>query len=120
MDIPYEHVPGSCGISKGLTNPQIEAHEIGLRLALGATKVMILRMVIREGAVLAAAGMVLGVLGAIAATRLLGMMLFQVQPYDPLTCAGGLVLLSVVTFVACYIPASRAARIDPLAALRID
>jgi len=86
--------------------------EIGLRMALGATKGMILRMVIREGAVLAPAGMVLGVLGAIAATRLLGTMLFQVQPYDPLTYASGLLLLSVVTFVACYIPASRAGIAD--------
>jgi predicted permease len=94
--------------------------EIGLRMALGATKGMILRMVIREGAVLAAAGMVLGVLGAIAATRLLGTMLFQVQPYDPLTYAAGLVFLSLVAFVACYIPASRAAGIDPLEALRVD
>ena len=94
--------------------------EIGLRMSLGATKGMILRMVIREGAVLAAAGMVLGVLGAIAATRLLGTMLFQVQPYDPLTYAAGLVFLSLVTFVACYIPASRAASIDPLKALRVD
>jgi putative ABC transport system permease protein len=94
--------------------------EIGLRMALGATKGMILRMVIREGAVLAAAGMVLGVLGAIAATRLLGTMLFQVQPYDPLTYAAGLVFLSFVTFLACYIPASRAAGIDPLEALRVD
>ena len=94
--------------------------EIGLRMALGATKGTILRMVIREGAVLAAAGMVLGVLGAIAVTRLLGTMLFQVQPYDPLTYAAGLVFLSVVTFVACYIPASRAAGIDPLEALRVD
>ncbi len=81
---------------------------------------MILRMVIREGAVLAAAGMLLGVLGAIAATRLLDTMLFQVQPYDPLTYAAGLVFLSCVTFVACYIPASRAAGIDPLQALRVD
>jgi putative ABC transport system permease protein len=77
-------------------------------------------MVMREGAIPAAAGMVLGVLGAVAVTRLLAAMLFQVQPYDPLTYAGGLVFLSVVTFVACYIPASRAARIDPLKALRVD
>jgi ABC-type antimicrobial peptide transport system permease subunit len=58
--------------------------------------------------------MVLGVIGAVAVTPLLGTMVFQVQPYDPLTYAGGLVFLSAVTFVACYIPASRAARIDPL------
>ena len=77
-------------------------------------------MVIREGAVPALAGMVLGVLGAVTVTRLLETVLFQVRPYDPLTYAGGLVLLSVVCFVACYIPASRAASIDPLSALRVD
>jgi len=94
--------------------------EIGLRMALGAPRGTIVRMVMREGAVPAAAGMVLGVLGAVAVTRLLGTMLFHVQPYDPLTYAGGLVFLSVVTFVACYVPASRAARIDPLEALRVE
>jgi len=94
--------------------------EIGLRMALGATRGTIVRMVMREGAVPAAAGMFLGVLGAVAVTRLLGTLLFEVQPYDPFTYAGGLVVLSVVTFVACYIPSSRAARIDPLKALRVD
>ena len=94
--------------------------EIGLRMALGATKGTILRMVIREGAVLTGAGTVLGVLGAIAVTRLLGTMLFQVLPYDPLTYASGLVFLNVLSFAACYIPASRAASIDPLTALRVD
>jgi putative ABC transport system permease protein len=94
--------------------------EIGLRMALGATKATILRLVIREGAVLAGAGLVLGVLGAFATTRLLGTMLFEVQPYDPLTFAAGIALLSVVVLVACYLPASRAAGIDPLTALRAD
>jgi putative ABC transport system permease protein len=89
-------------------------------MALGATRGTIVRMVMREGAVPAAAGMVLGLLGAVAVMRLLGAMLFQVQPYDPLSYAGGLVFLSVATFVACYIPASRASRIGPLKALRID
>jgi ABC-type antimicrobial peptide transport system permease subunit len=94
--------------------------EFGLRMALGASKGTILRMVIREGAVPAVSGMVLGVLGAGAVTRLLGTVLFEVQPYDPLTYAAGLVFLSLVTFAACYIPASRASSIDPLTALRVD
>jgi predicted permease len=94
--------------------------EIGLRVALGATRGVILRMVIREGAVLAAAGMVLGVLGAIVATRLLATMLFEVQPYDPLTYAGGLAFLGLVMLVACCIPAVRAAAIDPITALYTD
>ena len=111
-------VVGIYGVLTYLVGQQ--TREIGVRMTLGATKGMILRMVIREGAVLAAAGMGLGVLGAIAATRLLGTMLFQVQPYDPLTYAGGLIFLSVVTLVACYVPAFRAAGIDPLTALRVD
>ena len=94
--------------------------EIGLRVALGATRGTILRMVIREGAILAGAGMLAGVLGAVGATRLLSTLLFQVQPYDPVTYAGGLVFLGLVTVVACYVPASRAAGIDPLEALRVD
>ena len=92
--------------------------EIGLRIALGATRRSILGMVIREGAVPVAAGLVLGMLGAVAVTRLLGTVLFEVHPYDPVTYVAGLVLLIVVTFVACYIPASRAASMDPLTALR--
>jgi putative ABC transport system permease protein len=94
--------------------------EIGLRMALGATKGTILRMVIREGCVLAVAGMVLGLLGSIAVTRLLGTLLFQVQPYDPPTYAGGLVLLGVIALAGCYVPAARAACIDPLTALKVD
>jgi putative ABC transport system permease protein len=94
--------------------------EIGLRMALGATTGAVLRMVIREGAAPVATGMAVGVLGAGGVTRLLGTMLFQVQPYDPLTYAGGLGFLGAVTFVACYLPASRAARIEPLEALRVD
>lgn len=94
--------------------------EIGLRMALGATRGSVLRMVIREGAVLATAGIVLGVAGAVAATRVLGTVLFQVEPYDPLTYAAGIVLLGVVTFVACIVPATRASGIDPLEALHVD
>ena len=94
--------------------------EIGLRMTLGATQGTILRMVIREGVVLATTGMVFGTLGALAITRLLGTVLFQVQPYDPLVYVGGLVSLGVITVAACYVPASRAAGIDPLQALRVD
>jgi predicted permease len=94
--------------------------EIGLRMALGASKGAIVWMVIREGALLTAAGMGLGVLGAIGIGRLISSMLFQVQPYDPLTYVGGLLFLSLITLVACYVPASRAAGIDPLQALRVE
>lgn len=90
--------------------------EIGLRMSLGATKVMILRMVVREGAVLGGAGLLLGVVGAVASTRMLRSVLFQIQPYDLLTYSAGMVFLTVVVAAACYIPAN----IDPLEALRLD
>src|SRR5262249_7055304 len=94
--------------------------EIGLRMALGATKGAILRMVIGEGALLAAIGMGLGVGAAAAMARLINSMLFQVKPDDPLTILAGLASLSALTFAACYLPASRAAGIDPFRTLRVD
>ncbi len=91
--------------------------EIGLRMALGATKWAVSWMVIRDGAVLVGSGMLAGVLGSLAVARLIGTMLFQVEPFDPFAYATGLLVLSVIALVACYVPAVRAARIDPLRAL---
>jgi putative ABC transport system permease protein len=92
--------------------------EIGLRMALGASTGSVLRLILRQGLALAAAGLALGLAAAVAGTRLLTTMLFRVQPNDPWVYLAVTVLLALVTLGASYIPASRAARIDPLGALR--
>jgi putative ABC transport system permease protein len=92
--------------------------EIGLRMALGADTSDVLRLVLRQGLTLAAIGLVIGLAGAFAATRLITSMLFEVKPNDPVTYAGVAVLLCLVTLAAIYLPAQRAANVDPLVALR--
>jgi putative ABC transport system permease protein len=94
------------------------SNEIGLRMALGARPADISRLVLREGMLLAAAGLVLGLAGAIAATRLLTSMLFEVKPGDPSTYAAVAILLAIVALAASYLPAHRASKVDPLVALR--
>ena len=95
-------------------------HEIGVRMALGAQSVDVLRLVIRQGMLLTFAGLVIGIVAGTFVTRVLTDMLFGVTPRDPLTFIGVPVLLLVVAFLACYIPARRATRIDPLVALRYE
>ena len=94
------------------------ANEIGLRMALGASPGNVMRLVMGQGLWLAAIGLAIGLAGAAAATRLLGQMLLEVKPGDPITYAGVVALLALVAFAATYIPARRATRLDPLAALR--
>ena len=94
--------------------------EIGVRMALGADGPAIQRMVLREGTVLIAAGVVCGVAGAFASGRFLQSLLFEIRPADPLTFGVVCVLLSVVGLAACYLPARRATRVDPLIALRAE
>jgi putative ABC transport system permease protein len=98
----------------------LRTREIGVRAALGATGGAISRMIVGEGLRLAAWGVAAGVLIALIATRWLETLLFEVKAYDPQTFAGIAILLVVVSAVACYIPARRASRIDPLTALRTD
>jgi ABC-type antimicrobial peptide transport system permease subunit len=94
--------------------------EIGIRRALGAQHANVLRLVVGRGFGLALAGVVAGVLGAMGLTRMLGHLLFHVSATDPATFGGIALLFMVVALAASYIPASRATRIDPLAALRIE
>jgi putative ABC transport system permease protein len=95
-------------------------HEIGIRLALGAQRSDILRMVVRQGLGLAIAGAAVGLVCALIVSHLMAGLLYGVRPSDPLTFGGVALLLIGVALVACYIPARRAIRVDPLVALRHD
>ena len=92
--------------------------EIGIRLALGAQRANILRMVLRQGVGLALAGTVVGLAGAVIVSRLIAGLLYGVKPSDPVSFAGVAVLLLGVALLACLIPARRAVRVNPLTALR--
>ena len=92
--------------------------EIGIRMALGARQAHVLRMVMGQGSRLTAAGLVLGVSGALALTRFMKSLVFGVTTKDPATFTGVVALLALVALAACYIPARRAMRVEPMVALR--
>ena len=94
--------------------------EIGIRMALGAGRGAVLGLVLREGLVIITAGLIVGLAGALALTRLLQALLFGVSPTDPLTFVVVAAVLTVVALVATFLPARRAARVDPLPALRTE
>jgi ABC-type antimicrobial peptide transport system permease subunit len=89
-------------------------------MALGAQRGNILSMVFKSGTMLVTVGVVIGAAGALAATRLLKTYLYGVQPSDPWTLAGAALVLIVVALIACWIPARRATRVDPMIALRYE
>jgi predicted permease len=95
-------------------------HEMGIRMALGAGRVEVLRLVVRQGLILALAGVAIGVAGALVLTRLLAGLLFQIAPTDPVTFISGSVVLAAVAVAASLVPAWRATRVDPTVALRYE
>jgi putative ABC transport system permease protein len=94
--------------------------EIGVRMALGAQKRDVMKLVFREGMLLVGSGIIVGMLGAAALSRLIAGLLYNVRPIDPLTFGAVALLLALVALAACYLPARRATRVDPMIALRYE
>jgi putative ABC transport system permease protein len=107
---------GIYGVTSYLVSER--THEIGVRMALGAQRSDVSRLVLGHGARLAGVGIIAGLVAALGLTRLLSGLLFGVSAADPLTFAGVAILLILVAFAACFIPARRAMRVDPIVALR--
>ncbi len=95
-------------------------HEIGIYFALGAHRGKVMLMVLRQGLTLAVAGAAIGLVGALIVSHLMSSLLYGVGPVDPLIFIGVTTVLTLVAFAACYIPARRAIRVDPIVALRYE
>jgi ABC-type antimicrobial peptide transport system permease subunit len=109
---------GIYGVVSYLTGQR--TREIGIRIALGARRLDVLRMVLGDGSKMALAGVAIGVVAALGVTQLMDKLLFGIKPTDPITFAGVAVLLCAVALLACYLPARRAAKVEPMAALRYE
>ena len=95
-------------------------HELGIRLALGASAGRVIQLVLSQGMKLTALGLLIGLVGAVALSHSLTSFLYGLSPFDPLTFAGVVVTLAAVSLAACLVPAWRAARVDPMIALRSE
>ena len=109
---------GIYGVISYIVNER--THEIGIRLALGAQRANIMRMILRQGLGLALAGSAIGIVFALVVARLMRGLLYGVNAIDPLTFAGVTLLLIGAALAACYIPARRVMRVDPIIALRYE
>jgi putative ABC transport system permease protein len=109
---------GVYGVIEGRVTER--TRELGLRSALGATPVKLVGLVLRQGLILTGTGVVVGIAAAAGATQAIASLLFGIEPFDPLTYIGVAAILLAASLVACYAPAFRAARVDPVVALRSE
>jgi putative ABC transport system permease protein len=109
---------GLYGVLSYLANQR--THEIGVRVALGASRLQIFRLVIGQGIVMTVAGITIGLAASFALTGFLSSLLFGVTATDPMTFVGVSVLLLIISSLACYLPARQAMKIDPMEALRYE
>ena len=120
LKIPATDGVTAAPIAEGVANVTQRTHELGIRMAMGAQRSDVIRLVVRHGASLAIGGVSIGLIVAAILTRVMEGLPFGVSATDPLTFAAILALLTGVALTACFIPARRATRVDPMVALRCE